>query len=193
MSGENREYYDRRITDQESLLLHAGGFFFKKLMGEFPEQARFMHYFAYGSNCNPEVLRRKNVRFRTRRGATLSGFRLAFNKKSLKPAVPAGVGFANISTDSTGVVEGILYELVAEDLPLLDRSERFPEHYIRIPVAVETAGGRVECVAYQARDDKIATGLKPSQDYLNHLLAAREFLSAAYYETLARTEIFLAD
>ena len=149
-----------------------------------------MLYFAYGSNCNPAVMQRKQVRFRSRQSARLSGFRLAFSKKSLKPDVPREVGFANIHEDDEATVEGVLYEIVAEDLELLDASERYPEHYTRISIVVETLSGEIACAAYQAQADKIAWGLRPSREYLGHLLAAREWLSKDYYENLARTEIY---
>ncbi|MCA9073107.1 MAG: gamma-glutamylcyclotransferase [Planctomycetaceae bacterium] len=150
-----------------------------------------MKYFAYGSNCNPAVMERKGVRYRTRQPARLTGFRLLFNKRSLKPTVPAGVGFANIHLDSAGLVEGILYDLVPDDLPTLDASERYPDHYTRISVSVETSAGLVLCEAYQAQLDKVATGLRPSREYLNHLLAAKDLMSEGYYLALAQTEIFV--
>ncbi len=146
-------------------------------------------YFAYGSNCNPAVMEVKGVRFRSRQPAMLADYCLRFNKKSLKPGVPAGVGFANLCPHSAGVVEGVLYELIPEDLPRLDASERHPEHYVRIPVAVRTEWEVVECFAYQARPDKTAPNLKPSQEYLNHLLAAEEFYSREYFRMLSDTEI----
>ena len=150
-----------------------------------------MLYFAYGSNCSLAVMFQKRVRFRSRQPATLAGFRLAFSKRSLKPEVPAGVGFANIHEDKASAVEGVLYELVPEDLGLLDASERYPDHYTRISVVVKTATRRIACSAYQARQDKIAMDLKPSREYLNHLLTAKKWLSPVYYEQLARTEIYL--
>ncbi len=148
-----------------------------------------MMYFAYGSNCNPLVMERKKVRFVSRRRAVLSGYRLLFSKKSLRPGVPAGVGYANIHLDSRHFVEGILYEIVPGDLPNLDASERYPDHYTRIEVCVESETGPVPCSAYQAQPDKIAEGLLPLREYLDHLLAARDFFTAEYYAALAANEI----
>lgn len=152
-----------------------------------------MKYFAYGSNCNPAVMQRKGVRYRAREPARLAGFRLLFNKRSLKPNVPVGVGFANIHPDSARLVEGVLYDVLPDDLPLLDASERFPDHYSRISVKVETLVGIVMCEAYQAQRDKVATGLRPSREYLDHLLAAKDLMSEDYYLTLAQTEIFVSE
>ena len=43
-----------------------------------------INYFAYGSNCDPALLQKKGVPFASRRRATLHGYRLLFNKKSLR-------------------------------------------------------------------------------------------------------------
>ena len=45
-------------------------------------------YFAYGSNCNLDVMGKKGVGYTSRVRARLKGFRLRFNKKSLRPACP---------------------------------------------------------------------------------------------------------
>ena len=148
-----------------------------------------MMYFAYGSNCNPLVMERKQVRFVSRQRAVLAGYQLLFNKKSMRPGVPAGVGYANINIASSSFVEGILYEIVPDDLLHLDASERYPDHYTRIEICVEAKTGPVPCSAYQAQPDKIAAGLLPLREYLNHLLAARDFFTAEYHAALAASEI----
>ena len=99
-----------------------------------------MKYFAYGSNCNPAILRRKGVEFTDRQRAELRGYRLMFNKKSLRAALPDNVGFANINEDAAGVVEGILYEIADTSLGRLDESERYPDHYDRVVVEVADEG-----------------------------------------------------
>lgn len=147
-------------------------------------------YFAYGSNCNPAVLDRKGVRFRTRARATLSGYRLKFNKRALREKLPPDIGFANVEEERGGTVEGVLYELVAEDIPRLDDSERHPEHYERVDVVVATESGTTECFTYKARPDKTADGLRPSRNYLNHILEARDFLSRSYFEALEQCQTY---
>jgi gamma-glutamylcyclotransferase (GGCT)/AIG2-like uncharacterized protein YtfP len=149
-----------------------------------------MKYFAYGSNCNPAILAKKDVRFTANQHATLSGFRLLFNKKALRKNLPTGIGFANINPAPDGSVEGILYDLVDEDLKKLDESERYPDHYTRIDVTVQTPDGPVDCMTYQAQADKIADGLKPSRNYLNHILAAKDFLSWQYFDALDKSQTF---
>lgn len=152
-----------------------------------------MKYFAYGSNCNPAVMERKGVEFTSSQHAVLPGYRLLFNKQALREKLPPGIGFANINEDPEGTVEGILYDIVDQHLPRLDESERYPDHYGRIEVTVETKDGAVTCTTYQARPDKVASGLTPSRNYLNHILAAKDFLSWQYYQALDKAQTFAAE
>jgi len=147
-------------------------------------------YFAYGSNCNPAVMERKGVEFTSRQRALLRGYRLRFNKRALREALPEGIGFANVNVDPTGEVEGILYHLTDESLEKLDLTERYPDHYGRQRVVVETDSGEVECWCYHAQPDKLADGLVPSRNYLNHILAARDFLSQQYFAALDQSQTY---
>jgi len=151
------------------------------------------NYFAYGTNCNPEVMGKKGIPFTSRKRATLEGYRLLFNKKSLRERLPESSGFANITKWTDGVVEGILYEFDSQYLSLLDESERYPDHYDRIEVEVQTEQGATQCWTYQAQPDKTADGLIPSRNYLNHILAGREFLSEQYYAALDQSQTYVAD
>lgn len=152
-----------------------------------------MKYFAYGSNCSVAIMRRKGVEYTSRQRAVLRGFRLKFNKKSLRKHLPDSIGYANINFDSKAIVEGILYDIVDEHRTMLDESERYPEHYDRILVKVETENATYECSAYQAQSDKTADGLVPSRDYLDHILAARDIFSEPYFEALESSPTYLGD
>lgn len=149
-----------------------------------------MKYFAYGSNCNPAIMQRKGVEFTSRERAELHGYRLKFNKQALRERLPETIGFANINVDPEGKVEGVLYDIVDEHRAKLDESERYPEHYGRIEVEVTTDSGVSQCAAYQAQPDKIADGLVPSRNYLNHILTARDFLSEQYFEALDKSQTY---
>jgi cation transport regulator ChaC len=152
-----------------------------------------MKYFAYGSNCNPAVMEKKGVQFTSRQHALLPGYRLLFNKKALRQRLPPDVGFANVNEDPDGTVEGVLYDIVDDHLALLDESERYPDHYTRIEITVQTKDAMVPCTTYQACPDKIADGLKPSRNYLNHILSAKDFLSWQYFEALDRSQTYHGD
>ncbi len=149
-----------------------------------------MKYFAYGSNCNPAIMEKKGVHFSSRQQAKLSDYRLLFNKMAMRENLPPRVGFANINEYPGGTVEGVLYDVVDEDLGRLDESERHPDHYRRIEVTVHTEAGAVACFAYQACPDKIASDLKPSRNYLNHILAAKDFLSWQYFDALDKSQTY---
>ncbi|MCA8962382.1 MAG: gamma-glutamylcyclotransferase [Planctomycetes bacterium] len=149
-----------------------------------------MKYFAYGTNCNPAVLERKGIAFSDRRRASLTGYRLLFNKLALRERLPDDIGFANIEADPNGTVEGILYEISDADRVTLDESERVPDHYVRIAVTVDTEAGPVEGETYQAHPSKTALGLRPSRNYINHMLSARDFLSRQYYEALDAAQTY---
>lgn len=152
-----------------------------------------LKYFAYGSNCNPAIMQKKGVEFASRRRAVLRGYRLLFNKRALREALPEGIGFANINPDAEGTVEGILYEIVADHLAFLDQSERYPEHYNRIEVEVQSENGTEPCLTYVAQADKTAAGLIPSRNYLNHILAARDFLSHQYFQALDQSQTYTGE
>jgi gamma-glutamylcyclotransferase (GGCT)/AIG2-like uncharacterized protein YtfP len=149
-----------------------------------------MKYFAYGSNCNPAIMEKKGIAWSARQRAVLPGYRLLFNKKALRERIPEDVGFANINEYPEGRVEGILYDILDEHLDRLDESERYPEHYGRIEVTVETEAGSERCLTYQAQPDKIADQLKPSRNYINHILAARDFLSWQYFDALDKSQVY---
>ncbi len=150
-----------------------------------------MKYFAYGSNCSPAVMARKRVAYRSRSAAKLTGFELQFNKIAFRGYLPSGVGYANLRKQIGAVVEGALYEIVDEDAEVLDRSERFPDHYRRIDVVVETScGSTVSCVAYQAAANKVGRKLCPTRTYLQHLLAAEDLVTSSYFDKLQQVQVF---
>ena len=133
-------------------------------------------------------MEQKGVEFTARQRVVLRRYRLLFNKQSLRDNLPESIGFANINKCEDGTVEGILYQLVLGALDRLDETERYPNHYDRIRVFVEADSGIEECWAYQAQPAVTAEGLVPSRNYLNHILAGREFLSQQYFEALDQSQ-----
>ncbi len=147
-----------------------------------------MNYFAYGSNMDLLRLRERAVHPRERRAAVLRGYRLSFNKRS---DAAAGEGKANIMAQTGESVEGILLEVTEEELGKLDRCEGVPAHYLRASVLVKRQDGtEVGAVTYMANPSMIKDGLKPTREYLSHLLAGRSFLSREYVRWLEGTETF---
>lgn len=137
-----------------------------------------MKYFAYGSNMNPQRMRERKIHYTSRIQASLPGYSLKFNKVASRNPFE---GYTNIVPEAKGVVEGVLYEIQEADLKKLDKYEGYPDNYDRQKVKVLTATSQEEAIAYIACPDKIREGLKPTREYLAHLLVARDMLSEDYY------------
>jgi len=145
-----------------------------------------MRYFAYGSNMDRERMSERGVRFSRREWAILEGYRLVFNKIASRDRKE---GYANIVKDKDSHVEGVLYEIVDEDIEKLDRYEGYSHHYYRQKLKVKLASGEtVEVLVYIAKEDMTAEGLKPTKEYLNHLLKGCDILSKEYCEKLRNIE-----
>jgi len=144
-------------------------------------------YFAYGSNMNParlvdDRLKPKGVALGRRIGGRLDGWRLTFDKVA---RTPKGAGAGNIVVAPGNVVHGTLNEMPSAGLDVLDVWEGAAGgHYERrvVPVVRSDTGEPVEAVTYVAL--LVGQGLRPTRDYLGHLLAGRDLLSADYWETL---------
>ena len=135
-------------------------------------------------------MEKKGVEFTARQRVVLRGYRLLFNKQALRQGLPNSIGFANISECEDGKVEGILYNLGMGALDRLDASERYPDHYDRVSIVVEADSGEEECWVYRAQPAVTAEALVPSRNYLNHILAGRDFLSQQYFDALDQSQTY---
>jgi len=147
-------------------------------------------YFAYGSNMNParlgdQRLKERTVQMGPRIGGRLDGWRLVFNKIARSPA---GAAAGNIVEAPGETVHGTLNEMPDAGLEVLDIWEGVAGgHYERRTVRVVRAdtGEAVDAVVYIAL--KVGEGLRPTREYLGHLLAGRDLLPADYWERLNAT------
>ena len=140
-----------------------------------------MMYFAYGSNMNPARMIARNMRFTRREFALLRDYRLLFNKK----ATDGNYSFANIEPAPGSIVEGVIYEFPEEDIIHLDIAESWPEQYIKSKVQViSEVGEPIEAVVYIAHPQRTAEGFLPTAEYMHHLLAGSDLLSAGYVQKL---------
>jgi hypothetical protein len=89
-----------------------------------------MHYFAYGSNMDPEQMRERAPGGRALGPARLAGWRLTFTRDS--PAWGGGVG--HIEPDGADEVWGVLWDATEADMTALDEYEGI-------------AGGRTSAIA----------------------------------------------
>jgi gamma-glutamylcyclotransferase len=147
-------------------------------------------YFAYGSNMNvqrlfEERLKPEGVARGERIAGRLDGWRLAFNKRA---RTPPGAGAGNIMPAMSEVVHGTLNLLPPRGFEILDRYEGVAGgHYERRIVAVVRAdtGATIEAVTYVAL--LVGEALRPTRDYLGHLLAGRDLLPPDYCARLSAT------
>jgi gamma-glutamylcyclotransferase len=147
-------------------------------------------YFAYGSNMSADRLFEKRLKpegvaMGERVAGRLDGWRLAFNKRAREPA---GSGAGNIVVEPGGVVHGTLNLLPAKGFEVLDRHEGVAGgHYERqiVHVVRSDTGAAVEAITYVAL--LVADGLRPTRDYLGHLLAGRDLLPEDYCVWLGAT------
>ena len=140
------------------------------------------HYFAYGSNMNVDRMRERGMRFKAALNGRLHGFQLQFNKRSHKHPE---VGHANLAYAPGSTVEGVVYLLCSpHEIARMDPFERAPVNYSRDVVQVVTPNGVRSSWTYFANPAVLEPGLKPPRSYLDHLLAGKPYLSAAYYQML---------
>jgi gamma-glutamylcyclotransferase (GGCT)/AIG2-like uncharacterized protein YtfP len=121
-----------------------------------------VHYFAYGSNLDAEQMQRRCPTSQPLGRARLSHHRLDFTHLSARWRG----GAADVVPHSGESVWGILYELAAWDLPLLDRYEA---GYDRILLEVEDESGSARrAISYTVRRKG---SFRPTRTYLDRMLA----------------------
>ncbi len=140
------------------------------------------HYFAYGSNMNPERMKARGLETVAITAGKLKGFRLTFNKRAHNQH---NVAYANVSYASSASVEGVLYQLRnARDISVMDGFEGTPFRYSRDVFPIETIDGTINAWVYVANRAMLQEGLLPEQRYLQHLLKGKPWLSEEYYQQL---------
>lgn len=128
-------------------------------------------------------MKKRNIRYSQRVRAIPKGYSLRFNKVASRNRKE---GYANTVPDETGIAEGVLYDVPDSELSKLDKYEGYPDHYDRATVRVQLDSGQeVEATTCVAQPQKVKDTLKPSREYLDHLLAARDVESESYYRKLA--------
>ena len=114
---------------------------------------------------------------------TLRGFSLRFDKRATGKS---DVAYANIGYQRDGYIEGVLYQLERpDDIAIMDSFEGNPVRYGREVFCVNTAEGVIYAWVYVANKAMLADGLLPERAYLNHLLAGKQWHSAAYHQWLS--------
>lgn len=139
-------------------------------------------YYAYGSNMNPARVTQRGLEFVETRAGRIAGLGLRFNKQAKDHPE---CGHANLVYAPGEVAEGVLYRLTDEAMiERMDPFERAPINYSRECWPVTTHQGEVIAWTYFANPAVLRDGLRPSREYLGHLLAGEPWLSRPYFERL---------
>ena len=137
-----------------------------------------LHYFAYGSNMNPErVAERKLPTVGAPQAAILLNYGLRFNKVS---RYRVGAASANVVPSFGSSVSGVVYQLAdLQAIRSMDPFENSPEDYAREAVFVHlpSEGSNTEPTVitawtYIAKPHAIDDSLRPTRAYVEHLLAS---------------------
>jgi gamma-glutamylcyclotransferase len=141
-----------------------------------------MLYFAYGSNMNEERMNERKIRFHNKSHGIFLNHSLVFNKISSKNP---NTGFANVTLNYNSIVEGVIYDIIDDDINKLDKFEGYPDHYTREERNFVDVDGKkiVSATIYVATPAKTRNGLLPTKEYMSHLLKS-EFLSQDYRKFL---------
>jgi gamma-glutamylcyclotransferase (GGCT)/AIG2-like uncharacterized protein YtfP len=139
-------------------------------------------YFAYGSNMAPERLQARVPSAQRLGVAVLRGYRLKFHKSGRDGSAKCD---ASRTGDMADEVHGVLYSMLASELPTLDGFEGRGHGYERQTVVVERASGEpVGTEIYVATHFDAA--MHPFDWYLEHVLRGADaaLLPDAYVRAL---------
>jgi len=116
-------------------------------------------YLAYGSNLHPLRLARRTPSCRLLGRASLPGFALRFHKRSdVDGSAKADACYTGRPRDQ---VHGVVYQLAAEEFPVLDRIEGIGAGYRLSVLEVDCAGERREVFLYTAVPSHLSPELRP--------------------------------
>jgi hypothetical protein len=136
---------------------------------------------------NPEIIKKKGLKYEAAFSVTLSAYKLVFNKIPMDNGGKEKLGHANISPtlDNLGMMEGILYEMLEENIPKLDALYQHPEEYQRRKMRFTKHDFTfVDGIVYIAQKDRTKSGLKPSKDMLKMFKGCRKILTKLYLSKL---------
>lgn len=146
-----------------------------------PDASDRQRYFAYGSNMSGPRLGARIEGVRALGVAALADHRLAFHKLSHD-----GSAKCDIAPAPGGRVWGVVFDIPADQRPVLDRFEGLGQGYEIKTVTVALAdGGQLSAFSYSAT--RIVTGLLPYAWYKQHVLhgAQQHGLPADYVAAIA--------
>jgi hypothetical protein len=144
-------------------------------------------WFAYDEMMNPEVIKQAGLEYEAAFSVSLSAYKLVFNKIPLDNGGKENLGLANIEPipGNLGMMEGVLYEMLEENLPKLDALYHHPEEYQRKKMRFTKHDFTfVNGIVYIAQKDRTKKGLLPSKDMLKAYKGCRKILTKLYLSKL---------
>ena len=146
-----------------------------------------INWFAYDEMMNPEVIKEAGLEYEAAFSVSLSAYKLVFNKIPLDNGGKENLGHANIEPipGNLGMMDGVLYEMLEENLPKLDALYHHPEEYQRRKMRFTKHDfAFVTGIVYIAQKDRTKSGLLPSKDMLKVYKGCRKVLTRLYLSRL---------
>ena len=146
-----------------------------------------INWFAYDEMMNPEVIKEAGLEYEAAFSVSLSAYTLVFNKIPLDNGGKENLGHANIEPipGNLGMMDGVLYEMLEENLPKLDALYHHPEEYQRRKMRFTKHDfAFVNGIVYIAQNDRTKSGLLPSKDMLKVYKGCRKVLTRLYLSRL---------
>ena len=146
-----------------------------------------INWFAYDEMMNPEVIKQTDLTYEAAFSVTLSAHKLVFNKIPVDNGGKENLGHANIepTPGNLGMMEGVLYEMLEENLPILDALYGHPDEYQRKKMRFTKHDfAFVNGVVYFAQKNRTKSGLLPSKDMLKIFKGCRKILTKLYLSRL---------
>ena len=146
-----------------------------------------INWFAYDEMMNPEVIKQSGLEYQAAFSVSLSAHKLVFNKIPLDNGGKEKLGLPNIAPtkDNLGMMEGVLYEMLEENVPKLDALYGHPDEYQRRKMRFTKHDFTfVDGIVYIAQKDRTQSGLLPSKDTLKIYKGCRKLLTKLYLSRL---------
>lgn len=136
---------------------------------------------AYGSNLHPNRIRARVPSAEAIGVVSLSGFTLAFHKRSKD-----GSGKGMLYKADGATAYGVVYEIPLSEKPGLDTAEGLGLGYDEREIKVDLNGTVIDALIYMASPDSVDHRLRPYQWYKKMVLAGAVYhdLPASYIASI---------
>ena len=130
-----------------------------------------MYYFAYGSNMNPTQMINRCPSSKFVTTGHIQDHILNFPIFSRK----RNSFVASIKPMPGHIVEGVVWEFVDDELPIMDRFESLGKNYDRVTMDITIPSGTINAVVYIAiiKDDSVEG--TPSKEYLDTINEGKKY------------------